>query len=256
LTSGIKNSFVSFVIWLVFIFSGVFNGFHNMSFINNIEAGDLSKSNDEFVEERMLMVKRQIKARGVKDAEVLKVMETVPRHEFVPQELQEQSYQDKPLPVGLDQTISQPYIVGFMTELLSVDSDDVVLEVGTGSGYQAAVLSLLVKQLYTIEIIDELGLQSRERLQKSGCDNVEVKIGDGYNGWLEHAPYDAIIVTAAPDHIPRELINQLKVGGKMVIPTGKVDSNQILKLITKNNRGEITEKDIIPVRFVPLTRKY
>lgn len=214
----------------------------------------ITKKDGIYANERALMVTRQIKARGIKDAKILKVMETIPRHKFVPEEYQQYSYRDEPLSIGFGQTISQPYIVAFMTEVLMLDNDDVVLEIGTGSGYQAAVLSLLVKQVYSIEIIDELGLQTADKLKNMGYGNVEIKICDGYNGWNEHAPYDAIVVTAAPDHIPPDLIKQLKIGGKIAIPIGEVNSVQTLKLGTKDKNGTIELKNVLPVMFVPLTR--
>ena len=164
------------------------------------------------------------------------------------------SYYDQPVPIGFGQTISQPYIVAFMTELLRVGKDDVVLEVGAGSGYQAAILARLVKQVYTMEILEELGKEAFMRLKAMGYDNVEVKIGDGYKGWPEHAPYDAIIVTAAAAQIPQPLIDQLKPGGRMVIPVGGVYEVQDLMLITKDASSKVIKKSIIPVRFVPLTR--
>ena len=204
--------------------------------------------------ERILMVKSQIKARGIKDPKVLKAMETVPRHHFVPKKLQKYSYYDEPLSIGFNQTISQPYIVAFMTEILDLDKDDIILEIGTGSGYQAAVLSLLVKKIYTIEIISELGIEAKDRLKRLGYDNVEVKIGDGYHGWPDYAPFNAIIVTAAPENVPPDLIKQLKKGGKMIIPTGSFDTGQDLKLISKDINGDIKTKNVLPVRFVPLTR--
>lgn len=210
---------------------------------------------DGYAFERVQMVEHQIKDRGIKDPLVLKAMETVPRHEFVPKEFKKYSYSDQPLPIGLDQTISQPYIVAFMTEQLELDEDDIVLEIGTGSGYQAAVISLIAKQIYTIEILESLGKQVRDTLRRLGYNNIEVKIGDGYNGWLEHAPYDAIIGTAAPNHIPSELINQLKKGGRMIIPVGGIYYGQNLKLIKKDDNGNIAIETVLPVRFVPMTRR-
>jgi len=181
-------------------------------------------------------------------------MEAVPRHLFVPEEYQDRAYDDGPLPIGYGQTISQPYIVAYMTELLNVGPDDVVLEIGTGSGYQAAVLSRIVKKVYTVEIIEELGLAAKERLKALNYDNVEVKIGDGYYGWEEHAPYDGIIVTAASEYIPPPLIQQLKDKGRMIIPVGSPFSVQNLMLVEKSG-DKIKTKSLIPVRFVPLTRK-
>ncbi len=223
--------------------------------MGNPDAGEQKQARDPFANERALMVDRQIRDRGVKDQKVLKAMKKVPRHEFVPDDLIRHSYSDEPLPIGHAQTISQPYIVAFMTEMLELDGDDIALEIGTGSGYQAAVLATLVKQVYTIEIVDALGLQAKDKLKSLGYDNVEVKIGDGYNGWPEHAPFDAIIVTAAPKDIPAPLIDQLKKGGKMIIPTGGVNSAQTLRLVKKDMDGKVTIDNVLAVRFVPLTRK-
>lgn len=210
---------------------------------------------DVFARQRKKMVKEQIAYRGVKDKRVLEAMETVPRHLFVPKEYRPYSYNDQPLQIGFGQTISQPYVVAFMTELLALDKEDVVLEVGTGSGYQAAVLSRLVKQVYTIEIVDALAKEAAKQLETVGYSNVEVKVGDGYQGWPEYAPFDAIIVTASVEHIPQPLIDQLKPGGRMVIPVGSVYAVQDLMLITKDTSSKITKKSLVPVRFVPLTRK-
>jgi len=205
---------------------------------------------DQYEARRSDMVKRQIEARGVTETRVLDAMRKVPRHRFVRPEDVSRAYVDSPLPIGHNQTISQPYIVALMTSLLEPEPDDVVLEIGTGSGYQAAVLAELVKQVYSIEIVRPLGEEAAERLKDLGYANVEVKIGDGYQGWSEHAPFDKIIVTAAPDHIPQPLVEQLKDGGKMVIPVG--DYHQELQVITKKgDRIEITSS--IPVRFVPMT---
>ena len=210
---------------------------------------------DAFALQRKQMVERQIANRGVADKRVLDAMESVPRHLFIPEENRQYSYFDNPLPIDYGQTISQPYIVAFMTELLQPDEDAVVLEIGAGSGYQAAVLAKLVKQVYTIEIVEELGLRAKKLLQTLGFDNVEVRIGDGYNGWPEHAPFDAIIVTAATEKIPQPLIDQLKPSGRMVIPVGGVYEIQELMLITKDASSNVVKKSIIPVRFVPLIRK-
>ena len=201
--------------------------------------------------QREKMVQVQIASRGVKDEKVLRAMRTVPRHEFVSEDLTGSAYEDIPLPIGYGQTISQPYIVALMTELLDVDKEDKVLEVGTGSGYQAAVLSEIVGQVYTIEIFEELGVPAGERLKNLGYSNTTVKVADGYHGWPEKAPFDAIIVTCAASHIPPPLIEQLKEGGRMCIPVGSVFWKQILILVSKEN-GEITAKNILPVRFVPL----
>ena len=195
------------------------------------------------------MVKTQILSRGITDQRLLKVLRETPRHLFVPASNSNQAYQDGPLPIGHRQTISQPYIVALMTELLKLKGDERVLEIGTGSGYQAAVLAQLTKSIYTIEIVEPLAKSSAALLKKLGHDNVFVKWGDGYQGWPEHAPFDRIIVTAAPEEIPQALIDQLAIGGRMVLPVGK--HYQELVLITKNER-KITRKDIIPVRFVPM----
>lgn len=210
---------------------------------------------DTFTRQRKRMVEEQIACRGIMDKRVLEAMESVPRHLFIPEEARSYSYYDQPVPIGFGQTISQPYIVAFMTELLHAGSNDVVLEVGTGSGYQAAVLAKLVKQVYTVEIIEELGKEAQKRLNMLGYTNVEVMIGDGYKGWPEHAPFDAIIVTAAAEHIPQPLIDQLKPGGRMVIPVGGVYAVQDLMLITKDTSLKVVKEPIIPVRFVPLLRK-
>ncbi|MGQ9615758.1 MAG: protein-L-isoaspartate(D-aspartate) O-methyltransferase [Spirochaetota bacterium] len=208
----------------------------------------------DFDREREKLIKRHIIAEGIKDPLVIQSMRNVKREEFVPQELMSQAYENKPLPIGHGQTISQPYIVALMTELLAVDWDDRVLEIGTGSGYQAAVLANIVEKVYTIEIIEPLGKAARERLKRLGYNNVEVKIGDGYYGWEENSPFDAIIVTAAADHIPPPLLKQLKNGGKMCIPVGQPYFTQVLKLVEKDEDGNVRVQDIIPVIFVPLTR--
>ena len=172
----------------------------------------------------------------------------------MPQSLQHEAYRNYPLPIGAGQTISQPYVVALMTELADVSRDDTVLEVGTGSGYQAAVLAELAGQVYTIEIIDTLGQRAMEVLARLGYDNVTVRIGDGYEGWPDKAPFDAIVVTAAPDEVPQPLIDQLRVGGRMVIPVGQENTVQTLRLLVKGADGALEVTDIIPVRFVPLTR--
>jgi protein-L-isoaspartate(D-aspartate) O-methyltransferase len=196
------------------------------------------------------MVTEQIEKRGISDKLVLSAMRKVPRQEFVPDNMKSYAYEDSPLPIGKNQTISQPYIVALMTELLELKGGEKVLEIGTGSGYQAAVLAEIAKEVYTIEIIEYLAVSADERLHRLGYKNITVRYGDGYQGWKEHAPFDGIIVTAAPDHIPQPLIDQLKVGGRMVIPVG--ETFQELKLIVKKDK-DITEKSIVPVRFVPMT---
>ncbi len=199
---------------------------------------------------RKRMVRIQIERRGIKERRVRDAMLGVPRHLFVPAHLKERAYDDGALPIGEDQTISQPYIVAKMTELLALKGDERVLEIGTGSGYQAAVLARLVREVYTIEIVPSLALQAEERLKRMGYDNIRVRLGDGYRGWKEHAPFDAVIVTAAPDHIPTKLVEQLREGGRMVIPVGNV--NQYLTLLVKEKDG-VREEQVIPVRFVPMT---
>jgi len=199
------------------------------------------------------MVKYQIAIRGIENPEVLAAMEQVPRHEFVPPEEVEQAYDDHPLPIGYGQTISQPYIVALMTELLAVERGDKVLEIGTGSGYQAAVLAQLTDEVYTVEIIPELAASAAERLQRLGYTQIHTKTADGYYGWPDHAPFDAIIVTAAPDHVPPPLIEQLKDGGRLVIPVGPPGGYQTLWRITKSG-GEVVSENITGVIFVPLVR--
>ncbi len=197
------------------------------------------------------MVENQIRARGVSDTLVLKAMSRVPRHHFVPRTYRPLAYTDGPLPIGKGQTISQPYIVAFMTEALELSPEDRVLEVGTGSGYQAAVLGEIVREVYSIEIIPELGRSARELLEEMGYNNIRVRIGDGYLGWPEKAPFDAIIVTAAADKIPPPLIEQLKDGGRLCIPVGGKNNVQSLMKITREGE-KIRKETLLPVRFVPL----
>lgn len=187
------------------------------------------------------------------DTRVLEAMAKVPRHEFVPTNRIDQAYQNRPLPIGHGQTISQPYIVAIMTDLLELKPQHKVLEIGTGSGYQAAILAALDARVWSIEIIEPLGQQAKSRLRRLGYDAAEVRIGDGYYGWLEHAPFDAIIVTAAANHIPPPLVKQLAVGGKMIIPVGSRFSTQELILITRVSEDEVQTRQVLPVRFVPLT---
>ena len=202
---------------------------------------------------RERMVNEQIAARGVSDARVLKAMREVPRHMFVPERYRSSAYQDTPLSIGEGQTISQPYIVAFMTEVLMPEPDHRVLEIGTGSGYQAAILAELVSDVYTIEIIESLANRAEERLKDLGYENVYIKVGDGYKGWPEKAPFDAIMVTAAPEKIPQPLIDQLREGGRMIVPVGTHYSVQKLVLGIKTN-GELKRKNILPVRFVPMVK--
>lgn len=191
-----------------------------------------------------------IESRGVEDSSVLDAIRSVPRHRFVPDPLTDQAYADRPLPIGEQQTISQPYIVALMTELLDPRPGDTILEIGTGSGYQAAVLAELVAHVYTIEIIDVLAKRADSTLKALGYKNITVKTGDGYQGWKEHAPFDGIIVTAAPDHVPQPLVDQLKDGGHLVIPVG--ETWQELVVLTREGK-EITRRSVTPVRFVPMT---
>jgi protein-L-isoaspartate(D-aspartate) O-methyltransferase len=196
------------------------------------------------------MVREQIEARGIADPLTLAAMRSVPRHEFVPDHLQEEAYADHPLPIGHAQTISQPYVVAFMTEALGLEGGERVLEVGTGSGYQAAVLAEIVAEVYSIEIVEPLGLEAKQRLARLGYDNVHVRIGDGYAGWPEAAPFDAVIVTAAAPRIPEPLKRQLAEGGKMILPVGET----FQELIVLTRRGDDwREESVLPVRFVPMT---
>ena len=188
------------------------------------------------------------------DPEVLQTMRVVPRHEFVPEAMRPFAYENRPLPIGSGQTISQPFIVAVMTDLLDPDSNDKVLEIGTGSGYQAAVLASLVDEVFTIEIVPELGERARATLERLGFTNVQTRIGDGYRGWPEEAPFDAIIVTAAADQIPPPLLEQLKAGGRMIIPVGGNSAAEQLTLIEKRADGSIASRQVMPVRFVPFTR--
>ena len=205
---------------------------------------------DNFADQRQKMVVSQIRGRGISDAAVLKAMETVPRHRFVPTEIRDLAYRDAPLPIGHGQTISQPYIVALMSQLLAVQPGQRVLEIGTGSGYQAAVLGEMGVLVFTIEIVPELGRQAIGVLDALGYKNIRVKIGDGYKGWPEHAPFDAIIVTCAPTRIPKPLTEQLAEGARMVIPSGEKYDQQLL-LLTKQ-AGKIRQEKIVDVRFVPM----
>jgi protein-L-isoaspartate(D-aspartate) O-methyltransferase len=194
--------------------------------------------------------------RATFSPQVMAVMGKVPRHQFVPRNVREAAYENRPLPIGYGQTISQPYIVALMTDLLEVDKNARVLEVGTGSGYQAAVLAELVDQVYTMEIIQPLGAQATKRLARLGYQNAHVRIGDGYYGWKEHAPYDAIIVTAAASHVPPPLVEQLKPNGKLVIPVGGRFMTQQLMLVQKTQAGSVKTRQMLPVQFVPLTGEH
>ena len=207
----------------------------------------------DFAAARKRMVASQIAGRGVTNTLVLNEMAMVPRHEFVPVSQRPHAYDDTPLPIGNNQTISQPYMVALMTEQLAPKGTDRFLEVGTGSGYQAAVLSRLAKEVYTIEIIESLGRRAEADLNRLGYTNVHVRIGDGYQGWPEAAPFDGIIVTCAPDHVPKPLTSQLREGGRLVIPVGGA-FEQSLHLLEKKN-GKLVQKGVLPVRFVPMTGK-
>lgn len=207
---------------------------------------------DQWEEQRNELVEKL--SRSITNGEVLEAVRATPRHELVPERMRQFSYQDRPLPIGYEQTISQPYIVAFMTEILNPEKHERVLEVGTGSGYQAAVLSHLVKEVYSIEIIEALAKRAQHDLKRLGYDNIHVRAGDGYQGWPDEAPFDAVIVTCAPTDIPEPLVEQLAEGGRMIIPVGPEGGHQELYLLEKID-GRITEKAVLPVRFVPMTGK-
>jgi protein-L-isoaspartate(D-aspartate) O-methyltransferase len=209
---------------------------------------------DPYAEARERMLALDIRGRGIRDERVLEAMRRVPRQAFVPSEYADKAYADHPLPIGAGQTISQPYIVALMTELLEVKEGDRVLEIGTGSGYQAAILAELTPHVYTIEIIRTLAERAEKTLRRLGYDTVKVKTGDGYLGWPEHAPFDGIIVTCAPDEVPQPLRDQLAEGGRMVIPVGPQWTSQTLYLLRKKN-GKLAQTAVIPVRFVPMVRE-
>lgn len=221
-----------------------------MEGVPGARGGDRAASDDPFIRARQQMVSDQLVARGINDPDVLEAMRKVPRHRFVPAEVAPQAYEDHPIPIGYDQTISQPFIVAYMTQALDLVSSDRVLEVGSGSGYQAAVLAEIVQEVYTIEIVPELARSAAATIEQLGYGNVKVKEGDGYRGWAEHAPFDGIIVTAAPTYIPKPLIDQLAINGRLIIPVG--DWYQELVIVTKTAEG-VTERRSLPVRFVPMT---
>ena len=200
--------------------------------------------------DRMSMVERQLMARDITDARVLEVMQQVPRHRFVPEDIRPRAYDDRPLPIGYEQTISQPYVVAYMTQALRLAPDARVLEIGTGSGYQTAVLAELAGLVHSIEIVPPLAERAAATLAELGYDNVRIRQGDGYAGWPEAAPFDAIMVTAAPDHVPQPLVDQLAVGGRMIIPVGEY--RQTLTVLTRTEDG-VTEDAVLPVLFVPMT---
>jgi protein-L-isoaspartate(D-aspartate) O-methyltransferase len=215
-------------------------------------AGGVRQSTPDFEAARRRMVDEQLAARDIRDQRVLEVMRRVPRHEFVPEDYRDRAYIDAPLPIGEGQTISQPYIVAFMTQALDVQPEHRVLEIGTGSGYQTAVLASLAKTVYTIEIVPSLAERARLTLDRLGFRNVHVRTGDGYLGWPEEAPFDRVMVTAAPPAVPKALVDQLKVGGLMAIPVGAVV--QELRILRRTESGTET-LDTLPVRFVPMVRK-
>jgi protein-L-isoaspartate(D-aspartate) O-methyltransferase len=215
---------------------------------------ELVQAEDAEVKSREEMVRNQLAAGGIRNPEVLQAMTEVPRHEFVPASLRPYAYADGPLPIGHGQTISQPFIVAYMTQALELGKEDTVLEVGTGSGYQAAILGKLAKEVYTIEIVPPLAESAKVILSELGFENVHVRLGDGYLGWPEKAPFDAIIVTCAPDHVPEPLVSQLKEGGRLVIPVGTAGGIQQLVLLKKRN-GQISKEKMLDVRFVPMTGK-
>ena len=205
---------------------------------------------NDFVSERQRMVQEQLMPRGIHEERVLAAIAKVPREEFVPPEARAASYTDQPLPIGYGQTISQPFVVAFMTEQLQLKRDDRVLEIGTGSGYQAAILAELTAEVYTIEIIEPLAKNAEATLARLGYKNVQVKAGDGYKGWPEHAPFDAVIVTCAPSHVPPPLVDQMKEGGRMIIPVGGLGEQELYLLEKKN--GQLEQRAVLPVRFVPM----
>jgi protein-L-isoaspartate(D-aspartate) O-methyltransferase len=199
------------------------------------------------------MVQGQLRARGIADERVLAAMAKVPRHRYVPEAIRHEAYDDSPLPIGFGQTISQPYIVAFMTEALALQPSDVVLEIGSGSGYQAAILGELAREVYTIEVVPELAERARRTLEAEGYRNVHVRAGDGYQGWPEHAPFTKIIVTAAPEEVPAALVEQLAVGGTMILPVGPHMGEQELRILTKSEEGTVTRRSLA-VRFVPMVK--
>ena len=218
-----------------------------------VPVSSAQEADDTYSRHRAEMVRDQIESRGVSNSAVLDAMQKVPRHLFIPENLRSLAYYDNPLPIGFGQTISQPFIVAYMTETIQPQAGQKILEIGTGSGYQAAVLAEIVETVYTIEIIDKLGEAAVTRLKDLGYENVETRIADGYYGWEEVAPFDAIVVTAAAEYIPPLLIEQLKDGGRMIIPVGSPFMVQMLMLVEKKGR-EVTTEGLMPVRFVPLRR--
>lgn len=208
---------------------------------------------ERYKEERLELI-RQVEREGVRDPRVLRAMEDTPRHLFVPEDLRGSAYEDHPLPIGHGQTISQPYIVAFMTELLAIEPGMTVLEIGTGSGYQAAILAALSKEVFTIEIVPELAKRASGTFDQLGLKNIRTRVGDGYEGWPEHAPFDRILLTAAPPEIPQALIDQLRTGGRLVAPVGRWSWSQELIVIDKDRDGKVRQRQSLPVRFVPMVR--
>ncbi len=257
MAAGKRVSVQSGKYWLVFSCDLQAGAVFLVLLICFVLAGNLSAAGaddpDRFMQRRARMVEEQIRGRGIQDPETLRAMATVPRHLFVPAYLRRQAYADGPLPIGHGQTISQPYIVAYMTEILHLKPEQRVLEIGTGSGYQAAVLAELTDRVYTMEIIPELAEAAAERLQKTGYGRVQVRQGNGYFGWPEAAPFDAVVVTAAAEFIPPPLLEQLKDGGRMIIPVGSPFYVQHLMLVEKKD-GAITTRSMMPVRFVPFRR--
>ena len=219
------------------------------------EPASVVQAADRHQQRREAMVRDQIRARGVRSAKVLDALRKVQRHLFVPDDLVDVAYVDRPLRIGHGQTISQPYIVGFMSDLLEVESDHKVLEIGTGSGYQAAILAELSGEVYTIEIVGPLGNRARETLAGLGYENIHVRIGNGYLGWPEAAPFDRIVVTAAPEEMPQALVDQLKPEGRLLAPVGPVYGAQEIILLTKDRSGKVSRRSVLPVRFVPMVQK-
>jgi len=242
MSRSLKNIFI--IVFALMLISCFLNHCHSKNKENNVS------SDEKYAQQREQMIQRQLKARGIKVEKVLDAFRQVKRHHFVPKQYRDEAYDDHPLPIGEGQTISQPYIVAFMTEALHLSEKDKILEVGTGSGYQAAILSVLSDSVYTIEINENLAKRARTTLDTLGYDDVHVKTGDGYKGWEEHAPYDAIIVTAAPTHIPPPLKTQLREGGRMIIPVGEGFAQKLVYL--KKEGGKLVQRGEFPVRFVPL----
>tara|TARA_B100001750_G_scaffold218797_1_gene205228 strand:+ start:896 stop:1675 length:780 start_codon:yes stop_codon:yes gene_type:complete len=231
---------------IVFVFSD--NGFDDFVLASLTNTGKQTEIRHTLLREQM--VEEQIQQRGITSENVIAAMNSVQRHLFVPQNLANRAYEDNPLPIGFNQTISQPFVVAYMTEIAALTEEAKVLEIGTGSGYQTAVLAEIVSEVFSIEILPELAIRSRNLLDDLGYRNITIKSGDGYQGWPEEAPFDAIVVTAAPNHVPPALIEQLAVGGKLVIPVGQVQ--QEMTIITKTDSGASTVQTL-PVRFVPMT---